>query len=343
MSIYNVSGNELSACYALDGTPLQKAYNINGVEIFSAESGYSENNMVSYFRAPTKAVCEEVNALSSDWETIIHITDTHGNANRQHSQAIGMYVLDHTPAKFIVLGGDYIAGFDISANETEYRTYMTPFLNSGMMSKIFAIMGNHEVGQAGIENGHYDAISEILYNDFVAGKTGLHGDLENNNYYLDDAEKKIRYVFLNTSDHAAIGVTSDQLSWLDQTVVLPDSTWALWCIGHVRISNMGGEVFSGGRTAVKDRLLNCNGSVIGYLCGHEHCDYLYHNGTFEEITMQGDLFSNTDYYPGISVTDRVSGTVTEQAVSVISFNTKTRQVVIRRIGAGRQSSYSYSY
>jgi hypothetical protein len=52
---------------------------------------------------------------------------------------------------------------------------------------------------------------------------------------------------------------------------------------------------------------------------------------------------DTVYYPGISVTDRVTGTISEQAVSVVSINTTTKDVVIRRIGAGRNQTLSYNY
>lgn len=36
MSIYNVSGNELSSCYDVSGNSLDKAYDVNGNEIFSS-------------------------------------------------------------------------------------------------------------------------------------------------------------------------------------------------------------------------------------------------------------------------------------------------------------------
>ena len=59
-----------------------------------------------------------------------------------------------------------------------------------------------------------------------------------------------------------------------------------------------------------------------------------------------DKFENINYYDGISVTDRQVGTVSEQAVSIISINTNTKNVVIRRIGAGLESiveSLHYTY
>ena len=55
------------------------------------------------------------------------------------------------------------------------------------------------------------------------------------------------------------------------------------------------------------------------------------------MTMLCDKFENVNYYDGISVTNRVADTITEQAVSVLSFNFKQRRVVLRRIGAGWSS------
>lgn len=348
MSIYSKNGAELNACYSVSGEALDKAYNVHGVEIFSAvppaPERYSINNVVSYFRDRTLAVSEELNGLSSDWQSFVFITDPHGNGNKKHSQAIALYLLDNTPAKFIVLNGDY---FGYAFTESEYTSYMNKFLTSGLMDNIYALVGNHEGGVGGSSTWNTFAPSTMrqrIYNDFLQDKENLMGSVENIYFYFDDSEKKIRYMFINTTDEDFLSVGATQLSWIGQNVILPDSTWSLLVIGHVPISAMGlGFWQPNSVRAVKTSMLQSNGSIIGYLCGHEHCDYLYNNGSFEEVTIICDKFENIDYYPGVSVTDRVAGTVTEQAVSVVSINTNTKQVVIRRIGAGRNQTMSYSY
>ena len=95
--------------------------------------------------------------------------------------------------------------------------------------------------------------------------------------------------------------------------------------------------------AIISAIKECNGKVIGYICGHQHVDITGKWSGIQQTTLLCDKFENTNYYDGISVTNRESGKVTEQAVSVVSINSKTKQVVIRRIGAGRNSTISYYY
>lgn len=347
MSIYNVSGSALSACYDDSGDGLAVAYDINGTQVFS--SGYSINNVVSYYREPTLDVCDDVNELSDDWQTFVHITDPHGSGDNQHSQAIAMYVLDNTPANFLVLGGDYVNWY---WEKSQWDTYVAPFIENGFDDRVLAVLGNHELiyNIDGIVTGDGAEAKQAIYDDFLKDKSYLIGNTARTYYYFDDTIRKIRYMFINTSDvpdgstSGAIGMTDAQLAWIAEYVVMPDSSWSLLVIGHVTLNTMGGITYSNIDRGIASTIAqNCNGSIIGYICGHQHIDLLYNDGNMEHATLMCDLFSNTNYYDGISVTDRVAGTVSEQAVSVISFNTKTKDVVIRRIGAGRQSTFSYNY
>lgn len=337
MSVYDIAGNALGSVYGVDGTTLEKAYDIDGAEIFSSDK-YSIENVQTYFREPTLSVSNAINGLSDDWQSFVFITDTHGSGNKQHSQAIGLYLLDNAPVSMICLGGDYSVS---SWSKTEYDTYMAPYLNSGMVDKIYALFGNHETYGGGTTEA-----KQSIYNDFLKDKPHLVGQMANNYYYFDDSVRKIRYVFLNTSDGGSQYVMSaSQISWISQNVVLPSSEWSLVVFGHVTLNDMGIPTYSNESNGadVVSAISNCNGTIIGYICGHQHIDTIYNDGSMTHVTLQCDKFENTNYYSGVSVTDRVAGTVSEQAVSVISFNTKTKQVVIRRIGAGRNQTMSYSY
>lgn len=344
MSIYRADGSELLTCYDKNGTVLAKAFDADGAVIYTATPPkYSIENVVNYYKTPVLSAANDINNLSSDWHTFIHITDMHGNGNKNHSQAIALYLLDNTSASFIVLGGDY---FGYGFTESEYASYMNPLLNSGLTGDVYAILGNHDVGVGGSSTWKTyapETIKQRIYNDFLKDKSNLIGSPQDTYYYFDDADAKVRYLFANTSDTAAIAVGETQLSWIDQSVILPDSSWSLLVIGHVPISSTDLGFWTGTVAQLKTHLSACNGNVIGYLCGHEHIDYIYDNGSFTEATMICDKFENVNYYPDYSVTDRVSGTESEQAVSVISFNTSTREVVIRRIGAGRNKVLSYTY
>ena len=335
--MYDIDGNTIESAYSVSGDVLGDAYDIDGNKL----GKYDISNVASYFQTETLSVASDINALSDDWQSFVFITDPHGNGNKNHSQAIGLYLLDNTKASMIVLGGDYSVGYWSSA--TEYSNYVSAFLNSGLVNNIYAIYGNHERPSS---DSVTTSAKQYIYNDFLKDKNNITGVLTDNYYYFDDTQKKMRYMFLNTSDGSdQYTMSSGQLEWIAENVVMPSSEWSLVVIGHVNLVKMA-NVTTANQTngsSIVSAIENCNGTIVGYFCGHQHIDYTEKIGNFQYTTMLCDKFENTNYYNGISVTDRVSGTDSEQAVSVISINTSTKNVVVRRIGAGRQRTMSYSY
>lgn len=337
MSVYNKDGIQLAALYDKDGDSLLYAYDKDGNTIFSEATPYPISNVVSYFQESTLDVADAVNALSSEWKSFIFITDPHGSNNKNHSQAIGLYLLDNTDAFMIVLGGDYSNGNWV---KTEYDTYVSPYLESGMMENIYAVIGNHET----YGNGAKLASKVAVYGDFLEDKTNLTINQTDVYYYFDDTTNKIRYMFLNTSDSAECTMSQTQISWITSNVQLPTSEWSLLVFAHVNINNMGFTTMNETNGSdIASAIASCNGEVIGYICGHQHIDGVYDVGDFYQSMLYCDKFENTNYYSGYSETDRQIGTISEQAVSVISFNTTTKDVVIRRIGVGRNRILSYNY
>lgn len=334
MSIYNVDGDILYSAKNIVGESIRFAYDLSG-NVIAAET-YDISNVVSYYQAETLAMQSEIDALSDDWQTFVFITDPHSPANQQHSQAIALYLLANSKADKIILGGDIVD----SIWPQNYSLFVTPFRESYLKDNIYCVMGNHETF-----GGGYASAASAIYNDFLADKTGLSGNLQDNYWYFDDSERKVRWVFLNTSDGrktdsaatAAVTVSNDQLTWLQNAVVLPDSSWSLLVIGHVTIYGQYGSVNFTGNVSngadVISAINQCNGDVIGYFCGHQHVNAVSDTGLFYQATMRCDRFENTNYY-GLSYTERVAGTRTEQSVEVVSFNTKTKDVLIRGIGGG---------
>ena len=339
MSVYDINGAELATVYDIDGTVLAQAYDIDGNALI--DSRYAIENVIDYYRQSTLSVASEVSALSDDWQSFVFITDPHGSRNKQHSQAIGMYLLDNTPATMLVLNGDYSV---VNWSQTEYANYMRPFLESNLTDSIYAVCGNHErLGDTFAE------AKACIYSDFLADKTNIHGQLDEIYYYLDDVPRKTRYMFLNTSDGSGVyNMSSTQISWISQNVILPATDWSLVVIGHVNLAKMGGVTYENEANGadIVSAIENCNGSIVGYFCGHQHIDLTEKIGNIQHTTLTCDKFENSNYYGGLSYTQRVADTVTEQTVSVISINTQTKNVVVRRVGAGWPNaiaSLHYSY
>lgn len=339
MPIYDIDGYEIENAYDIDGFELASVYDVDGYEIVVSEEerpSYSIENVVSYYQQPTLDMANTVSNLSNDWMNFIFITDPHGKANKQHSQAIALYLLSNVKKiSFLALNGDYV---DNGWSDSEFNTYMSPFVNNEFTKYVYADIGNHDYGK-----------QELVYNTFLANKTKIVGNPQSGYFYLDFVGKKLRVMFLNTSDAAWLGMSSEQVAWVGENVILPSSDWHLAIIGHINMDDLGGittqNMYSS--TAIKNAIIRCNGHIVGYLCGHQHIDDTrLISGGFQQTTLLCDRFENTNYYDGLSVTNRVEGTTTEQAISIISINTKTRNVVVRRIGAGWESivnSLHYSY
>lgn len=338
MSVYNVEGNVLSMAYDIEGNNLSTVYDVEGTTIPLDGEVYPIDNVVSYFRESTTDVATAINALSSDWTSFVFVTDPHGSGNKNHSQAIALYLLANTSAERIILGGDYSVS---NWSKTEYDTYVSPYLQSNMMTNIYALMGNHETYGTGASA----SAKSNIYQDFLSNKSNITGNPQEVYYYFDDTVRKIRYMCINTSDVAQYTMTATQLSWIASNAILPSNDWSLVVLGHVTLNNMGGITYdneSNGSDIITS-ILNCNGTIIGYICGHQHVDILYDDGNIHHSTLYCDKLENNNYYSGYSITNRVAGTTTEQAVTVVSINPTTKDVVFRRIGVGKNSTMSYNY
>ena len=357
MSIYNISGVALHCIYNRAGSEVNAAFDSNGNAVDFDH--YSIENVVSYYRQETQSIKNEINALGEDWQTVIHITDTHGVGNKQNSQAIGLYLLANTTAKMIVLGGDY------SANDwslAEYNQYMTPFFESDYIDNIYAVFGNHE---AFSDSSRNQSMPQI-YQDFMTGKNVV-GIPENLYFYFDDVNKKTRFMFINTSETHQYNLSDTQIEWIAANAILPSAEWSIVVFGHENIieqsiSNYNIWIVGQGTPSqtdvnkkrhimIQNAIMASNGHVVGYFCGHQHIDLVSYKTIDDrklyEATLMCDRFENSYYYSDnpelYPETDRVAATSSEQALSVISFNTKTKNVIIRRIGAGRNKTMAFQY
>lgn len=328
MPMYKTSG--VKAFRQWDNQSVEKTYSYDSSgNVLIDNSEYTIDNVVSYYRTPLLNMCTEISALSSDWQNVIFLTDTHGSANKQHSQAMAIYMLEHVSnIDFIHLNGDYSNDpFDL----TQYNAFMAPFLSRKTALKTYAAHGNHET------YGNQASFAKpTIADDFLYPKDNLHGNLEKTYYYFDNVDKKTRWMVINTSDSSAYSVSSEQLGWISDNVTLPASDWHLVVIGHVNLWDCGGITTQNenGATSIINAILSTNGNLVGYICGHQHIDHTGNTGQLQQMTLMCDRFENTNYYDGLSYTERVADTVNEQALTVLSLNTNTRSVVARRIGAG---------
>ena len=291
-------------------------------------------DIVSYYQEPTQTVADEVNALGDEYVSFVIVTDTHQVGNMNNSQNIIRYLLKNTKANRLFHLGDVVSN---NWSESDYKTYFAPFENC--IPQVFFALGNHE-----LQAGTMEDVS-VIYEDLLANKSYLKGNPESFYYYFDDTTRKIRYLVINTSDGMYNGVTSEQATWIEESVQLPTDEWKLIVFGHIDImpnDTITNEWNSNSETLVTNALCSTNGTIIGYFCGHEHFDRIVKvNDIFYQINLLNDTCSQDTTFEEITNPTRTAGTVSEQAVSVVCINTNTGNVIIKRIGAGENMNYSY--
>lgn len=343
--------NPENTVYTFGGTMPALTDNSKGTSKQTA-SAPAPSNVVSYYQSPTNSMYTSIASNGPDWTNILFITDMHSDLNQQHSQDIALYLLRNSKIKFAVLNGDFCKhGY----NETYYKAYTDKLLSSDQKSKIFATLGNHD---ADIDNS-YDYIPQArIASDFLTGKSIVAGNFNEAYYYFDDSSKKVRYLFINTSNGADwLSASTDEIAWIATAVNLPDASWSLMIFGHENLDDvsLSSHVITSGSdsmtcrngAAVLSAVGQCNGTIIGYFCGHQHIDRTdvisAGSKSIHQTMMICDKLENEPYYDNFSYPSRSSGNTSEQAISIISVNTKSKNVVIRRIGAGSSNGLSYTY
>ena len=302
-------------------------------EIINNSDNIEITDIVPYYQNPTLEVAEEINSLSDEYVSFVVVTDTHGIKNSNNSQNIVRYLLKNTKADKLFHLGDSVS---VTWKEDDYKLYFEYFENC--VDQVYFSLGNHEMTES------VDDL-RLIYNDLLSDKEYLYGNPERFYYYFDDVDKQIRYLVINTSDFAYNNVTDEQIEWINESVILPSNDWKLIVFGHMDImpnDPIMGDWISHKAEDVTNALSSTNGILIGYFCGHEHCDLIQKvNDKFYEVILLNDNCEKDTTFDEITNPDRIAGTESEQAVSVVSIDTKTGDVYIRRIGAGENLTYNY--
>lgn len=307
----------------------------SGTEIIGNDDTIQLSDIVSYYQEPTQNIANEINALGGEYVSFIVATDTHGTTNANNSQNIIRYLLKNTKARRFFHLGDVVGN---DWDESHYHLYFNPF--EKCIPQVFYTLGNHE-WQNGTANDHV-----VMYRELLSNKSYLQGNPEGFYYYFDDTDKKIRYLVINTSDGNYNAVTSSQLTWIRNSVQLPTPEWNLIVFGHIDImpnDPITSDYQSNAASSITNALSSTNGTIIGYFCGHEHIDRISKvNDTFYQTILLNDSCAQETSFTNIKTPTRTLGTVSEQAISIVSINLNTHVVTIRRIGAGENLTYTYT-
>ena len=286
-------------------------------------------DIAPYYQRPTLNVVEELNTLEAEYVSFIVTTDTHGTSNKNNSQNIIRYLLKNTTANKVFHLGDSVKS---SWDKSEHLMYFEPLSNC--LPQVFYTLGNHETYGSTAED------LSIIYDNLLSNKEYLQGFPEKFYYFFDDVDNQIRYLFINTSDNS-----EEQVNWITEAVKLPTNSWKLIVLGHMDIKPndpITADWVAPNAKKFSEAIAATNGIIIGYFCGHEHCDLIQTiDNKFYEVILLNDSCSKDTTFSSITNPNRLVDTISEQAISIVSINTKTGDVYIRRIGAGENLTYNY--
>lgn len=294
---------------------------------------FDVSSVPSYWGDDVKAALAYTMLLGDDYVHHLVTTDNHYNVNYRKSPSI-MALLQSTGLFSRVINLGDITDSHTQAQADNVLSDYAPFIGN----MLFAI-GNHDDSGAGSES--------VLY-PLVEDDETLQGNPETFNYYWDDATHKIRYIVYNSPNVASFTPIE---TWAKG---VPDG-WAVLILSHYAGMSFMSDftqaepISVGTRTPYAKNLrpffmANDSKFFAGWIAGHEHTDSLAVDtpfGVIHQAVLNNDGHSN-DAVPW----PKTQGTATEQAVTIMSINPKTKTVKFYRIGAvtrfGRSFEYSYA-
>jgi hypothetical protein len=329
--VYDYQGNALSNAFNCAGDSLQTVYDALGAAIHLYPIDNNTDDIVladvaEYYQDRVETVTTAVNRNNSRKVSFILLADTHGSWNDNNSQNIIRYLLKYSKADKVFWLGDMVAQSWQQESFAQFDSYFAPLVP--VSNQVYMTIGNHDT--YGVTDLGY------LHDSVLAEKDNLHGDTANFYYYFDDIDRKIRYLVLNTSDAVTDDYVSDaQVEWIRSSVQELPADWFVASFAHHPIS--GGLDSSSRSAEIVSALETTQATVIGHFCGHLHADrYIRIDDRLHEVSIDKD-YSNA---PG-TTPDRVSGTYTEQSVSIVTVDLDKRKVHVDKIGAGVEMHYEF--
>lgn len=290
---------------------------------------YFTNN---YLSGKISRIKELINACACNGDIFFFITDQHWEThNQKHSPALIKYIAERINIPRLFSGGDMQhSGIAHELNECYKMAFH---------GKRYYAVGNHEYAGGTTTENEIAAEYYLENDDIVYGDSGRHY------YYVDNKQKKIRYIVLSAyappesgQTAASNGYTTEQKSWLQNTALNVESGWTIiiftHCLYNIGISTSNMEVYDSDTRNIIEGY-NGNGVIAAVIQGHTHRDRYttLSNGVPVIIsTCDKNKVWSSGGHDDLDVT-RNDGTIAEQAFEVVIVNKTTRKINMVRIGA----------
>ena len=296
-------------------------------------------------------------ALANHGDSFIWLTDYHYPSNANRSPALIKRILAETSIDKVFYGGDTLNSYQSRADALAvFGKFWRLF--GGV--RMFVTPGNHDNNS----NGNPEDQTVVFTAHEVYTQFGRHmeamgiqtnigenvdcdayGITENrrvpaNQYYVDNAVQKIRYIFVATFCSNSY---DGQKLWLKAVLESTPAGYTVVMLGH-SYWNARDWTFRDIEPQLMDVVdawlaTDPDAEFACYLCGHIHTD---HSLKIEVPTQSGTTRSyyiiarTTDAYARNHAATMTLGTTTEQAFDVVHIDTAAKNVHIERVGAESQ-------
>ncbi len=238
-------------------------------------------------------------------DAFIFINDEHWEYNTKVSPALIKYLDHNSNFSKILSSGDHLQNIN-NYQKAEINSGCYDFMKafeSATDKPWYSSIGNHEYLTSAYKNGLYDNViveewaNKVYFSNL---KGAVVGDPQKMYYYVDNIDKKLRYIFLNTyaatkeqaiddntSRTVAVAHIGDkQLDWFKNIALDVESGWGIIIVAHsIVIAHYPNQTTNDhviyipqdsekGYKDVVNIILNYhgNGEIIALLEGHMHRD-----------------------------------------------------------------------
>lgn len=299
--------------------------------------------------------------------SFVFITDVHVELNAGKSPALIKYLAGHTNCvPFVICGGDVpMDKVDALSEVNEQANKWITWVNAMHVDRVYQCVGNHDYHGMVLEGDtrvNYGLSQNLVYN-YVMGRQmfDVHAPYGEKYYYFDIVPSKTRIVVLDCYDTTQNypnmlgydGISESQLAWMAQEAFSGIDGYHVICIAHQPFdTEIGGDATTATAFALIKAFANkttfASGNVsadytndtnefVMLLTGHTHYDRSHVSDNVLSVVTTSDA-----RYTGVQIdSNRVEGTVSEQAFDVFTIDYDTKTINATRIGYGSDRNFTY--
>ena len=319
---------------------------VQGLEDAVGEMGLSIPDYWStYMASKIGVINENCRAIGKDGDNFVFITDIHNEDNGGYSPSLIRMILQKTPVRNIIIGGDLLS----SATSREDACEKIQALRNkyDYTERVFPVRGNHDVNvdsDTAITDGDYYAIMERPLENILNTEKKLY-------YFRDNDAQKIRYIFIDAYGGTDSALDADQVEWIKTKARELQSGWNVVFVAHpywhvstgatntvlaigTYLKNLINELIDG--VSGDNPISPMAAKVIALIVGHVHRDKIELVSATEQnywiVGTTCDKGGTNNFDPDHSV--RTLGTIHEHAFDVFNLKTNNRNIYTTRIGEG---------